>query len=170
MSKLPVTLRHGKHPHHHSSEDILQLALLLLIANREELGKDVAPADQVVELLGCEIALCDQALQTRVLLLGITRVRANLLGDLDVVVRVLVLETFRSLLDLVVSGSVGTLGVGNNGVESFDGTTESVEATANSTVCASVRVEELDEVALAAGTLVWKRLGGALLEVLDGGV
>lgn len=40
----------------------LQLALLILITSREELPQDVAPADQVVELLSSEVALSDEAL------------------------------------------------------------------------------------------------------------
>jgi hypothetical protein len=144
----------------------LQLALL----SAEELPQDVAAADQVVELLGGEVALADQTLQTLELLLGVALVGASLLEDLDVVLSVLVLEVSGDLLGLLDTITVGRLELGNNSLEGLDGATSGVETATNSAVGARVLVEVLDEGVLRAATLVQDRLGGALLEELDGRV
>jgi hypothetical protein len=118
----------------------------------------------------CEVALANQALQTLELLLSIAFVGAALLEDLDVVLSVLVVEGSSRFLCLLQAVSVGILELGGDGVESFDGAAGDVETAADGAVRAGVSVDELDEVLLGAGTLVRERLGGALLEVLDGGV
>ena len=149
----------------------LQLALLLL---GQELPENVAAASEVVELLLGKVALLgalgDQTLQALELLLGVLLVCGNLLKDLDIVLGVLVLDVGRGLLDLLDTVSVGLGELGDDGVESLIGATGGIETTANGAVGSSVGVDELDKVLLGASALVWEGLGGALLEVLDGGV
>lgn len=148
----------------------LQLALLVLVTSGEKFPQDVASANQVVKLLSRKVALSNKSLQPLVLLLSIALVLAALLEHLDVVLSIFVLEAFRSLLCLFKSASISTLGLGNNGIERFNGTTNGIETTADSAVRSSIRVEEFDEIGFSASAIVRKSLGGALLEVLDRGV
>jgi hypothetical protein len=150
-----------------SQTGCLQLALLL---GAQELAQDVASADQVVELGGREVSLADEALQPLELFLGVARVCAGLLEDLDVVLSVLILECLSELGRLVDTVGICALELFDNGVEGLDGAAGNVKTTTNSTVGAGVGVQEVDEVLLGAGAIVWGGLGAALLEVLDGGV
>lgn len=68
----------------------LQLALLL---GAQKPPQDVAPAHEVVKLLGGQVALANQALEPLELLLRVPLVRTSLLEHLNVVLGVLVLET-----------------------------------------------------------------------------
>ena len=145
----------------------LQLAL---VVSTQELLEDVAPADQIVELLGGEVALGDQALQTLRLLLGVLLVGTGLLEDLDVVLSVLVLQSGGESSSLLNTVAVGRLEFLNDGVESLDGATGGIKTAANSAVGAGVLVEVLDERILGTSALVRGGLEGTLLEELDGRV
>jgi hypothetical protein len=145
----------------------LQLALLL---EAQELPQDVAPAGQVIELLGRQVALSNQALEPLELLLGILFVCTNFREDLSVVLRVLVLEGSSQLQRLLGTVAVCAVKLLDDGVESFDGAAGGVKTAADSAVGASIGVQELDKVLLGAAALVGESLGAALLEVLDCGV
>jgi hypothetical protein len=146
---------------------VLQLAL---VVSAEELLEDVAPADQVIKLLGGEVALADEALETVRLLLSVLLVGTGLLEDLDVVLGVLVLQGGSEGCGLLNAIAVGSLELLDDGVECLDSSASGVKSTANSAVGAGVLVEKLDECLLGAATLVRGGLEGTLLEVLDGGV
>jgi hypothetical protein len=145
----------------------LQLAL---VVGAQEPLQDVAPADQVVKLLRCEVALGDQALQTLRLLLRVVLVGTNLLEDLDVVLGVLVLQSSGKGSSLLNAVAVGRLELLNNCVERLDGATGGIETAANSAVGTGVLVEVLDERVLGTSALVRSGLKGTLLEELDGRV
>jgi hypothetical protein len=142
----------------------LQLALVI---STQELLENVAPADQVVELLRGKVALADQALQTLGLLLSVLLVGANLREGLDVVLGVLVLQGGGKGCGLLNTIAVGVLELLDNSVEGLDGATSGIKTTTDGAVGAGVLVEVLDERILGTGTLVRGGLERALLEELD---
>ena len=142
----------------------LQLALVI---GTQELLENVAPADQVVELLRGKVALADQALQALGLLLSVLFVGANLREGLDVVLCVLVLQGGGKSCGLLNAIAVGVLELLNDSVESLDSATSGIKTTTDGAVGAGVLVEVLDERVLGASTLVRGGLEGALLEELD---
>lgn len=135
---------------------LLQLALVI---RTQELLQDVAPADQVIKLLGCKVALADEALQTVGLLLSVFLVRANLLEDLDVVLGVLVLQGCGEGSSLFDAVTVGRLELGDDGVERLDSATCGIKTTADGSVGAGVAVEVLNESILRTGALVGSGFG-----------
>lgn len=149
---------------HEFAAVFLQLALVI---STQELLENVAPADQVVELLRGKVALADQALQALGLLLSVLLVGANLREGLDVVLSVLVLQGGGKSCGLLNTIAVGVLELLNNSVESLDGATGGIKTTTDGAVGAGVLVEVLDERILGTGTLVRGGLERALLEELD---
>ena len=152
---------------HEFTAIFLQLALVI---SAQKLPQNVAPADQVIELLRGEVALADQALQTLGLLLGVVLVGANLLEDLDVVLGILVLQGRSESCGLLNTIAISRLELLDDGVESLDGATGGIETTADGAVGTGVLVEVLDERILGTGALVRSGLDGTLLEELDGRV
>ena len=149
---------------HEFTAVFLQLALVI---STQKLLENVAPADQVVELLRGKVALADQALQALGLLLSVLLVGANLREGLDVVLGVLVLQGGGKSCGLLNTIAVGVLELLNNSVESLDGATSGIKTTTDGAVGAGVLVEVLDERILGTGTLVRGGLERALLEELD---
>jgi hypothetical protein len=149
---------------HKFTAAFLQLALVI---STEELLENVAPADQVVELLRGKVALADQALQTLGLLLSVLLVGANLREGLDVVLGVLVLQGGGKGCGLLNTIAVGVLELLDNSVEGLDGATSGIKTTTDGAVGAGVLVEVLDERILGTGTLIRGGLERALLEELD---
>lgn len=146
---------------------LLQLALVI---GTQELPQDVAPAGQVVELLRGQIALADQALQALRFLLSVLLVGANLLEYFDVVLGVLVLQSCRKGGSLINAVTVGRLELRDDSIKSLNGATRGIQTTADSTVCAGILVEVLNERIFRTSALVWGGLGGTLLEEFDGRV
>ena len=109
-------------------------------------------------------------MQTLELLCSVLLVGTSLLEDLDIVLRVLVLQSRSNLLSLLDTIGPRVTELVNDSVEGLDGATSSIETSTDSAVSSCVGVEELDKVLLAAGARVWEGLGGALGEVLDRGV
>ncbi|KAH8624650.1 Protein disulfide-isomerase [Alternaria alternata] len=116
------------------------------------------------------VALANETLQALELLCSVFLVGTDLVEDLDVVLGVLVLECGSETLGLLSTISPLALELLNDAVEGLDGATSGVKTTTHGTVGTGVGVDEVDEVLLSAGAVVWERLSGALGEVLDGRV
>jgi hypothetical protein len=152
-----------------ASAKTLQLLLFLRIIT-DELPQDVTPANQIIHLLRRQVSLRDQSLKPLQLLRRIILVRNNLVPNLDIVLRILVLQRARNRFSLLGTISIAALELRDNGVEGLDGTTSSIQTTANGTVRTGIAVEEVDEIFLRACAFVRERFGGTLGEVFDGGV
>jgi hypothetical protein len=145
------------------------LKLALLIRALEHV-QNVAPPNQVVNLLGRKTALLEQALQPRELLLNVSSVRLALLSDLAVVLSILLLSTTNGLLKLLLRLGAARFQSAHDIVDRGDGAGESVETAAGDAEGAGFVVQERDEVGFAAAGGVGDCFGGAGRVVLDGRV
>lgn len=148
----------------------LQLFLGLCFLALEDL-QDVAPADQVIQLLRRKVALGDQALQPRQLLGNIVGILLHLLANLVVVLCILVLRLASLLVELVVClvTTVRSDGL-HSGVEAGNDAGCGIEETACRAVGAGLLVDEGDEVGFRAAARVGFAVLGSLGEELDRGV
>ena len=158
---MPIPVNQSLKPH--------PLKLALLIRALEHV-QNVAPPDQVVNLLSGKTTLLEQALQPRELLLHVSSVRLALLSNLAIVLSILLLSGTNSLLELL-------LGLGATGfqrahdiVDRGDRAGESIETAAGDTEGAGLFVQERNEVGFAAAGGVGECFGGAGGVVLDGRV
>lgn len=147
----------------------LKLILTSLPVLASKGAEDVAAGDDVIKLLRSRATLLQDLNKTSKLLGGILAILAQLVGNLDVVLSVLVLQTLGGLLDLgskfleFLRGRV----LGNKVVQHLDGASLAVQTTTNGAAGASLAVQEVDKGLLGAGAGVGLGLGGALGEELD---
>jgi hypothetical protein len=142
----------------------LKLALALITLEHVQ---NVAPPDQIINLLSSETTLLQQALQPRKLLLNISRVLLALLSNLAIVLSILVLSTSNSLLKLLLRLRTTTLQRAHNLVQRRDRASQSVETTARDAESASLFVQEGYEVGFAAARGVgdcFARAGGVVFD------
>lgn len=143
---------------------------LALLSRALEHIQNVAPPNQIINLLSRKTALLKQALQPREFLLNIPRVRLALLSDLAVVLSILVLGSTNSLLELLLRLGAASLQRSHDVVERRDSAGQSVETAAGDAEGAGLVVQEGDEVGFAAAGGVGDCFGGAGGVVLDGWV
>lgn len=161
---------------HHVIYEVVHLQLILHVhiglLLTQELAQNIATGDEVVDLLRCRTALGDDLLHTSEFLVGILLVLAELLGNLNIVLGVLVLQALGSLLHLteellnVLGGGV----LGDQLVEGGNGASSVIETASDGAVSASLLVHELNEGLLGASARVGNTLLGALGEEFDGRV
>lgn len=152
-----------------SITEIHPLKLGLLVRALEHI-QNVAPPDQIVNLLSGQTTLLEQALQPGELLLNVARVLLALFGNLAVVLSVLLLRATNSLLELLLRLGAAGAQSGNDIVERRDGAGNSVETAAGDAEGAGLVVQERDEVGFAAAGGVGDCFRGAGGVVLDGRV
>lgn len=147
------------------------ISLLILLTTTQELTQDVTPRDKIIQLLRRRATLLDDLGQPRKLLTGILLVLANLLGNLDIVLRGLVLRTLDALLDITNQVREVTCRnvLANERVQVGDCAGLLVQTTSNGTVGAGLGVQEVNEGLLRACALVGFGVVGALGKELDGG-
>jgi hypothetical protein len=152
----------------------LQFRLASNLLNKS--SQDVGFAGELIKLCWCQTSLFQDVIQTGQLLSSISVTLGHLVKNLDIVLGILVLG-----LLLETSGSLGSFSsnfsnarssseLGDKGIKSLDGTSGGIKSTSNSSVCASLAVEESDEVTLSTSTLVCLWLSGSLREELNGGI
>lgn len=143
-----------------------------MLTTTQELAQNVTARDKVINLLRRRTTLLDNLAQTSKLLLSISLVLAKLLRNLNIVLRVLVLQTLHALLNFhnkaleVARGNI----LSNKRVDLGNSTSLLIKTAADSTVSTGLLVQEVNEGLLGASTLVRLGLLGALGEELDGGV
>jgi len=115
---------------HHNSQKFVPILVIVTLIHLLELAlllrslehvQDVAPPDQVVNLLSRKATLLEQALQPRELLLNIARVLLALLSDLAVVLSVLLLSAANGLLKLLLRFGAAAAQRADDLVEGRDG-------------------------------------------------
>ena len=143
---------------------------LALLSRALEHIQNVAPPNQIINLLSRKTALLEQALHPGEFLLNVARVLRALLSDLAVVLGVLLLGATNSLRELLLRLGTAGLQSTHDGVERGDCAGESVETATSDAEGTGLLVQEGDEVGLAAARVVRDRLGGASRVVLDGRV
>ena len=159
--------RHANSPCQSLKPHPLKLALLIRALEHVQ---NVAPPNQIVNLLSRKTALLEQALQPRELLLHISSVRLALLSNLAVVLSILLLSTTNGLLKLLLRLGAARFQSAHDIVDRGDGAGESVETAAGDAEGAGFVVQERDEVGFAAAGGVGDCFGGAGRVVLDGRV
>lgn len=143
-----------------------------MLTTTQELAQNVTARDKVINLLRRRTTLLDNLAQTSKLLLSISLVLAKLLRNLNIVLRVFVLQTLHALLNFpnkaleVARGNI----LSNKRVDLGNSTSLLIKTAADSTVSTGLLVQEVNEGLLGASTLVRLGLLGALGEELDGGV
>ena len=143
---------------------------LALLRRTLEHVQDVAPPDQVVNLLGGKTTLLEQALESGELLLNVTRVLLALLGDLAVVLGVLLLGAANSLLKCLLRCGAAGAERAHDLVDGGDSAGKSIESAASDAEGTGFFVQERNEVGFAAAGGVGECFGGAGGVVLDGRV
>lgn len=142
------------------------LKLTLLVRALEHI-QDVAPPNQVVNLLSRKTTLLEQALQPGELLLDIARVLLALLSDLAVVLSVLLLGAANGLRKLLLGLGPASLQSTHDGVQRGNCAGESVKTASSDAEGAGLFVQERDKVGLATARVVRDCFGGASRVVLD---
>lgn len=145
----------------------LKLSLTLITLEHIQ---NVAPPDQIVNLLSRKSALLEQALQPRELLLHVSRVLLALLGNLAVVLGILLLGAANSLRELLLRFGAAAAQRADNLVERGNRAGEGVQTAACDAEGAGFLVQEGDEVGFRAARVVGNCFGGAGWVVLDGRV
>jgi hypothetical protein len=141
-----------------------------MLLRAQKLPQNIAPANQIIQLLLRQTPLPNQPLQPLQLLLRVTRILPRLLKHLRVVLRILILQRARQLLRLLRAIAIRARKLLHDAVERLDGAACGIETAAGRAVRAGVGVEEVDKVLLCAAAVVGERFGAALGEVLDCGV
>jgi hypothetical protein len=144
----------------------IPLKLTLLLRALEDI-KNVAPPDQIIDLLSSKTALLKQALKSRELLLNVPRVLLALLSNLAVVLSILLLSATHSFLKLFLRLSTTSLQSANNIVQRRNRASDGIETTACHAERAGFVVQEGHEVGFAAAGGVRDCFGGAGRVVFD---
>jgi hypothetical protein len=148
----------------------LILALLGLLLPTQELAQNVAARNQVIYLLRGQPTLGKDLLQTSEFLLHVpTITAAQLVDNLDVVLRIPVLDALGRLHDLLrqLAEALVRHVFRDNRVQGRDGAGLVIGKAAGLAVGAGLVVQEGDEVGLGAAALVGDGFLGALGEEFD---
>lgn len=156
----------------------LILGFLNLLRNLfNKAAQNVGLAGKLIQLGGLQAALLQNPLQTRQLLGHVIIILAQLVEYFDIVLGVLVLRTLLQTLGLLLSlcgrirqNRLACCELVDNDVQGFDQTRGGGQTATNSTVSASLLIQEVNKVFLGAATTVSLSLLATSREELDGRV
>ena len=140
---------------------------LLILSNKQ--GQNVPPRNKIIDLLRRCTALLQNLTQSLNFLASIILTLAHLLGNLNIVLGVLILQTLSGLLNLThkVREVVRRDIFRDDIVKLLDLACVGVQSTADSAVSSGFLVQEVDEGLFRSSALVRNRFGRALREELD---